>query len=137
MGSNLIRLSLISMISLIAVACLNSTPKKSSSIITNVKIDSCSYKESDAVDAEMITGCANCHTYNEHRTFPEVPTYKEISALDSLKLSDFIFKTRHNGYFIKETKLNRNNKAIDSLNECQRKNLVHFIKDYNRKIPTP
>ena len=85
---------------------------------------------------ELHVGCGNCHTSNANRAFSNVPTYAEIAAIDSLKLSDFIFKKRHNGYFLRDTiLLNHNNKAIDTLDECERRNLIHFIKSNNRRIP--
>lgn len=137
MVSNTIKLSLGSLLLIFAISCTNGNHKKIEQTKTsNVLKDTCQLDLGAAQNIELGVGCGNCHTYDEKRRYQKLPTYSEISAMDSLKLSDFIFKTRHNGYFLKDTMLvNHNNKALDTLNECEKRNLMFFIKSVNRHFP--
>jgi len=137
MVSNTIKLSLGSLFLIFAISCTNGNHKKieQSKVSTALK-DTCQLDLGAAQNIELGVGCGNCHTYDDKRRYPKLPTYAEISAMDSLKLSNFIFKTRHNGYFLKDTiLLNHNNKALDTLDECEKRNLMFFIKSVNRKFP--
>jgi len=81
-------------------------------------------------------GCSGCHTLTDKRSFPELPAFSEVAATDSLKLSNYIFKTKHNNLYIKEPMLrDHGNKKLDSLSECQRRSLISYIKDYHRNNP--
>jgi len=134
---NTIKVSLGSLALILFMSC-NQGNKRTENPIPKPAIQklSCILDLGATESIELHVGCGNCHTSNAERAFPNVPTYAEIAAIDSLKLSDFIFKQRHNGYFLRDTiLLNHNNKAIDTLDECERRNLIHFIKSNNRRIP--
>lgn len=134
---NIIKVSLGSFLVLVFFSCTNGGHQKTdSNNISKIQKDNCQLDLGRAQSIELHVGCGNCHTYDSKRQFTQVPTFKEIADIDSLKLSDFIFKTRHNGYFLKDTiLLNHNNKALDTLDECEKRNLVYFIKSNNRRIP--
>ncbi|MGN7985780.1 hypothetical protein ACTJKC_00485 [Pedobacter sp. 22226] len=83
-------------------------------------------------ELEFSIGCRSCHAQQEKRIYSHVPSYFELSKIDSLKLRDFIFISKHKGYFKKEPFLNHKIKTLDSLSDCDRKNLIHYIKEYNR-----
>jgi hypothetical protein len=137
MALNIIKVSLGRFLVLVFFSCTNGRHQKTdSNSISKIQKDTCQLDLGSAQSIELHVGCGNCHTYDAKRQFPQVPTFKEIADIDSLKLSNFIFKTRHNGYFLKDTiLLNHNNKALDTLDECEKRNLVYFIKSNNRRIP--
>lgn len=116
------------------LSCSNGGKKKPDKAEVQVAHkDSCILDLGAAQSIESKVGCANCHTPSPVRKYPEVPRYAELSAMDSLKLSDFIFKTRHKGLFLSDTSFrNHQNKAIDTLNECERRNLIHYIKNFKK-----
>jgi len=137
MVSNTIKLSLGSIFLIFVISCTNGKPGDiMKSKMQNTPKDTCQLDLGKAQNIELGVGCGNCHTYDEKRRYPNLPTYAEISAIDSLKLSEFIFKTRHNGYFLRDTiLLNHTNKALDTLGECEKRNLIFFIKSVNRRFP--
>lgn len=136
MEFNTIKISLGSLILLFFFSCAGGDHHKADlNNISNIKRDSCKLELGTAQMIELHVGCINCHTYDEKRRFPQVPTIKEVANIDSLKLSDFIFEARHNGYFLKDTiLLNHNNKALDTLDACEKRNLLYYIKSQNRRI---
>ncbi|MET4138470.1 hypothetical protein [Pedobacter sp. UYP1] len=136
MDSNIIRLNLGSLIVCAIISCTNNSGKSHSQVSKKQEIDTCDLKPFIGSNIENKVGCENCHRDSERRIYPEVLTYTELSATDSLKLSDFIFKTKHNNLYIKEPMLrDHGNKKLDSLTECQRRSLIHYLKDHNRNIP--
>ncbi|WP_316824050.1 hypothetical protein [Pedobacter miscanthi] len=136
MHLNITKLSLDSfLIIFLAVSCTENKKYKSETIKIQPKkiIDDCVTLDlAKGNNLEFNVGCSGCHTAHEKRNLLNVPSFPELSRIDSLKLSDFIFLSKHNGYFKKEPTLNFRIKKIDSLSECDRKNLIHFIKQYNR-----
>lgn len=76
-------------------------------------------------------GCGNCHHKMGDRMYRNIPTFSELSAMDSLKLQNFIFKTKHKGMYPEYYKVKR----PDTLSECEVQNLMHYIKDINRESP--
>ncbi|WP_440789325.1 c-type cytochrome [Pedobacter sp. 22226] len=91
-------------------------------------------RDSKGSDLAFDIGCNSCHPSGGNRTMITLPTFEEISRIDSLKLRDFIFISKHKGYFKKEPALNYKIKKIDSLSDCDRKNLIHYIKNQSRII---
>jgi hypothetical protein len=85
-------------------------------------------------EIESAIGCRSCHSPRDTRDFRNLLTMHEISAIDSSKLDDFIFTTKHNDLFKKIPDAQFRIKKIDSLSECDRKNLLHFLKGYSRPI---
>jgi hypothetical protein len=53
--------------------------------------------------------------------------------MDSVKLKDYIFKSKHKGMY--SNQLKSSGEKLDSLTECQIRNLMHYIKNFNRDIP--
>lgn len=133
MGFNIIKLSLGSLaICFIIVACNNNRPLQSRESKSVLK-DSCRLERSAGSMAIAKVGeCRHCHLmFDVPRMRADIPILNEIAALDSLKLSDYLFKSRHKGMYPKSYP--SSNKAIDSLDDCERKNLIHFIKNAGRK----
>ena len=136
MFSSTKKLILGSAIIFFAISCTSDQKKVKQSRVAEIRRDTCQLALGKAQIIELGVGCGNCHTYDEKRRYPKLPTYAEISSMDSLRLSEFIFKTRHNGYFLTDTMLiNHNNKALDTLNVCEKRNLMFFIKSVNRHFP--
>ena len=137
MASNILKLSFGSILISVLFACTG-TPEKGSvkHQPSTIKKDTCELRSYIGDNIDLKVGCSGCHGPWDKRTYPNVPTFSEISAIDSLRLVTFIFKTKHKGYYLKEPMLrDHGNKKLDSLDDCQKRNLVHFIKNYNRKIP--
>lgn len=134
MESITIKLSLAALVLCFLLSCSNGTNGKTETIkAAPIQKDSCSLNTGAAETIELSVGFANCHTPGPVRKYPEVPRYAELSATDSLKLSNFIFKTKHKGLLLSDTSFqNHQNKAIDRLNECERRNLIHYIKNFKK-----
>ena len=77
--------------------------------------------------------CTNCHfVWDEAvRLRKDIPLLREISLMDSVKLSSYIFNTRHNGMFSEDFPDAKN--TIENLSDCDQKNLIHYLKDHNRE----
>jgi hypothetical protein len=136
MVSNLTKLSLGSLLICIVTACISNTSKETGKLVKPLT-DTCGdLRQYTGSFILSDVGCSGCHSTNDKRPFPDVPTFSEVAATDSLKLSDYIFKTKHNNLYIKEPMLrDHGNKKLDSLSDCQKKSLIHYIKDSNRKTP--
>jgi hypothetical protein len=143
MDLNTIKLSLGSLlITFLMFSCTYNQSSTEKSKVKSVK-DTCdlwySAAGNDIRDAlgnniESGIGCRSCHSPQDKRDFRNLPTMREISAIDSLKLSDFIFIARHNGFFKTIPASQFRIKKIDSLSACDRENLLHFLKGYGRPI---
>lgn len=116
----------------IIVAYNNNRPLQSQKSKSVLK-DSCRLERSTgSMVIAKVGECRHCHLmFDVPRMRAHIPIMNEIAALDSLKLSDYLFRSRHNGMYTKSYP--SSNKAIDSLDECERKNLIHFIKNAGRK----
>lgn len=60
-------------------------------------------------------------------------TFRELSNLDSLKLIEYVFKKKHNGWYEKNGTFMAS--RMDTLNDCEIKSVIRYIKDYNRDTP--
>jgi len=136
MASNFKNLSLGSLLICVVIACTNNPSKEAAKSVKQLT-DTCGdLKQYTGSFILSDVGCSGCHTLADKRSFPELPTFSEVAATDSLKLSNYIFKTKHNNLYIKEPMLREHgNKKLDSLSDCQKKSLIHYIKDYDRNIP--
>ncbi|QNK60988.1 hypothetical protein H7F33_10335 [Pedobacter sp. PAMC26386] len=132
MGLNIIKLSLGSLIIFCSLfACNNSQSKQVKSVII-VQKDSCRLDLSKGEAVVLNLGeCRYCHLRNDVPRFKKnIPIWKELAGMDSLKLSNFIFVGKHNGMYKKVFPAVL--KRIDSLDDCQKRNLIHFIKAASR-----
>lgn len=136
MVSNLIKLNLGSLLICVVIACSSNTGRENTQLVKTLT-DTCGdLRKYTGSFILSHVGCSGCHSAGEKRTFSDIPTFSEVAATDSLKLSDYIFKTKHDSLYTKEPMLKEHgNKKLDSLSECQKKSLIHYIKDSNRKIP--
>jgi len=130
MVSNTIKLSLGSFLTFVIFACTNET--KSMKQISTEIIDTCKYYRSDARQVVSSLSCYTCHVKADVRV-NDMPTFSEISSMDSLKIINFAFIKKHNGWFsnsgvYKSTKM-------DTLSDCEIKSAIRYIKDYNRDTP--
>jgi len=138
MGLSSIRLSLGSVLVFILFACSGRENKGNVNLQTvRTANDSCKLDLTDGRRLVNSLSCTNCHTVWDlaPRVRKEVPIFTEISSMDSLKLSDYVFRTKHNGMFIKD--FPDAGKIIDSLSECEKNNLIHYIKDHNKSHVYP
>ncbi|MDO7742733.1 MAG: hypothetical protein MUP99_03135 [Pedobacter sp.] len=98
-----------------------------------ISTDTC---KADLIEGRILVGklsCTNCHLVLDEapRMRKNIPLLREISMMDSLKLSSYIFDTKHNGMFIKDYPDSK--KILDSLSECDKSNLTHYLKEHNRE----
>jgi hypothetical protein len=121
----------------LASGCINKTKVKddTNEATKRVIIDTCKLSFDKGYEIGSNISCRNCHAQGEQRNALNLPTMNELSRMDSLKLSGFLFTTKHqkNLDFFKDSPISMLRlKRIDSLSACDRKNLVHFIKEYSR-----
>ncbi|MGN7985782.1 hypothetical protein ACTJKC_00495 [Pedobacter sp. 22226] len=109
-----------------------SDPKEKDVKIRQTKIDTCNLNLEKGHLLEVDVSCRSCHVESENRTSLDLPTMYDLSRMDSLKLNNFIFISKHKDYFKKDTLLDFRLKSITRFSECERKNLVHYIKNYKR-----
>ena len=129
-----IRLSLGSLIICTLFTCTGKVNKENSiqQVVKAVK-DTCNLELSRGRRLITNLSCTNCHIVwdNGPRMRKNIPLFTDLSAMDSLKLRDYVFKTKHNGMYIKD--FPDAGKKIDSLSECDKNNLIHYIKDHNKE----
>jgi len=130
MDFNTIKLNLSSLLICLLIACTGSN-KKETAKKSDIKKDTCKLDLYIGSNIEFSLGCANCHHKMGDRMFPNSPTFSELSAMDSLKLKDFIFKSKHKGMYPEYYKVKR----PDTLSECEIQNLMHYIKNFSRENP--
>ncbi|WP_157263330.1 hypothetical protein [Pedobacter sp. R20-19] len=128
--SNLIKLSLGSLLVFLIFACTNET--KSIKQVSTEIMDTCKYYKSDARKVVSSLSCYTCHVKAEVRV-NNMPTFSEISSMDSLKIINFAFIKKHNGWF-SNTGVYKSAR-MDTLNDCEIKSVIRYIKDYNRDTP--
>lgn len=132
MISNIIKLGFGSFLFLFIVACVNK-PKSKDNIVSNKKIlKDCRYYAYDAQQIVSNLGCYNCHVRTNERLF-EIPTFSEISIIDSLKLLKYTFTKKHKGWYDKSGTFKKS--RMDTLSDCEVKSVIRYIKDYNRDTP--
>ncbi|MGN7989213.1 hypothetical protein ACTJKC_17830 [Pedobacter sp. 22226] len=131
MVSNTIRLSLGSLLIFLMLAC-RSEPDNVTNVAQKKPIDTCRYYRYDARHIVSDLGCYNCHVKNGERWY-EMPTFKELSAMDSLKLIDYAFTKKHKGWYSKNGTFKT--VKMDTLSDCEIKSAIRYIKDYNRDLP--
>jgi hypothetical protein len=122
---------------LFAAGCINKTKVKddTNKATKRITTDTCKLSFDKGYEIGSNISCRSCHAQGEQRNALNLPTMNELSGMDSLKLSGFLFTTKHkkNLDFFKDSPISMLRlKRIDSLSECDRKNLLHFIKEYSR-----
>jgi len=127
---NTIKLSLGSLLILLFFNCQNA--KKSNKKIIKKSTDTCKYYRYDARQIVSNLGCYNCHVKNGERWY-KMPTFRELSAMDSLKLVDYAFTRQHKGWYSKDGTFK--SAKMDTLTDCEIKSAIRYIKDYGRDIP--
>ncbi len=96
MVSNTIKLSLGSLLFFVMLACINKS-KNNKLITKKITVDSCNYYKYDARQIVSNLSCYNCHLRTDERLDNNIPTFSELSAMDSLKLVDYTFTKKHKG----------------------------------------
>lgn len=132
MVSNTIKISLGSLLFFVIMACLNDS-ENNTRVIKKITVDSCKFYKYDARQTISNLSCYNCHVRLEKRLDNNIATFSELSAMDSLKLIDYAFTKRHKGDYGKKGAFKTS--EMDSLSECEIKNAIQYIKNYNRNIP--
>lgn len=130
MDLNTIRINLSSLLLCFFIACTG-TNQKQGNKKPETKKDTCKLDLYVGSNIELSLGCGNCHKLMGDRVASKIPTYLELSKIDSLKLKEFIFKTKHKNMYPEYYKVKR----LDTLSECEIRNLMHYIKNFGRGIP--
>lgn len=125
---NTIKITLGSILLLLAIACHTQEKKKSDQ-------NTCRYYAYDAHQIVSNLGCKNCHVPYGDRMDKNILTMKEISIIDSLKLVNYTFTKKHKGSYSKNGAFKTT--IMDTLNECEIKSVIRYIKDSGRDIPLP
>lgn len=133
MVSNIIKLSLGSLLVLVVFACTNGS-KNTKNITPKKIVDTCRYYRYDARQIVSNLGCYNCHVRTDERLF-KIITFSELSKIDSLKIIDYAFTKKHKGWYSKTGTFKKS--RMDTLSDCEIKSAIRYIKDYNRNIPMP
>jgi len=132
MVSNIIKLSLGSILFLFTAACLNKPLSNQKTLGKGKIVDTCRYYAYDVHQIVSNLGCYNCHVRTNERLF-EIPTFSEISIIDSLKLLKYTFTKKHKGWYDKSGTFKKS--RMDTLSDCEVKSVIRYIKDYNRDTP--
>lgn len=136
MASSTTKLSLGSLLLFLILACVNESKNTESTVVKKKSIDeTCKYYAYDAQQIVSNLSCYNCHVRTDERLDNNIPTFSELSAMDSLKLINYAFKKRHKGDYSKKGAFKTS--RMDTLSDCEIKSAIRYIKDYNRNIPMP
>ncbi|MBE5322345.1 hypothetical protein IM793_24600 [Pedobacter sp. MR2016-19] len=136
MDSNIIKLSLGSLLTLLIISCINKSENNSNAMVIKKKIiDTCKYYAYDAHQIVSNLSCKSCHLSPdlEERDDRGWPTFRGLAAMDSLKLIDYVFTKKHKGSYSKNGAFKTT--IMDTLNECEIKSVIRYIKDSGRDIP--
>ncbi|NTE03456.1 hypothetical protein G6M26_06865 [Agrobacterium tumefaciens] len=135
MVSNTIKLSLGSLFFAIFFSCVNK-PKSIENIAINQKcLDTCIYVKHIGRQIMSGLGCDNCHTKLGSNKYKDILTFDDISILDSIKILEFSFIKRHNGWYNKNGDLK--SARMDTLSDCEIRSVIRYIKDFSRDVPMP
>jgi len=129
MVSNLIKLSLGSILLFFAFSCIY-TKKKTIAKNTN----NCEYIRYNIGQTISNLGCKNCHI-EQILGMENILTFNELSKLDSLALINYTFTKKHNGWYSKDGDFK--SARMDTLSVCEIRNIIRYIKDSGRDIPMP
>ncbi|MCX2585059.1 hypothetical protein [Pedobacter sp. MR22-3] len=135
MVSNIIKLSLGSLLLLVALSCIN---KSKENTLNNQNLgDTCRYYKYEAGQIISALGCRNCHLAPDLELKDDRgwPTFRGLANMDSLKLIRYSFKEAHKGWYSKKGPYKT--ARMDTLSDCEIRNVIHYIKDYGRDIPMP
>jgi len=132
MISNLTKLSLGSLLSILLFTCQN---VKENTIAKS--IDTCRFSRYNVGQLISNLGCKNCHiaSIEERIDSKGSITFRGLAAVDSLKLIDYIFTKKHKGWYINNGDFKT--ARMDTLSDCEIRNVIHYIKDAGRDIPMP
>jgi len=65
----------------------------------------------------------------------EISTFEELAKMDSLKLINYAFTKKHKGWYSKTGSFKT--ARMDTLTDCEIKNVIRYIKDAGRDISLP
>ena len=132
MVSNITKLGLGSIILILFFSCQNVTKN-----ISKKLTDTCNYYRYDAGQIVSNLGCKNCHlrmTVDKKDEYGS-PTFIGLASMDSLKLINYAFTKKHKGWYSKTGSFKT--ARMDTLTDCEIKNVIRYIKDAARNIPMP
>jgi len=117
------------------ISCSSNHRSEENSLRTSV--DSCLV---NLYDGELLLDkigiCRSCHLAGPGPRFDAMTlTFNELSVLESSKISDYVFAKKHGGMFVKDYP--ESGQVIDSLSNCDKKNLIHLIKAAAKNTPVP
>lgn len=138
MASSTTKLSLGSLLLFLILACVNESKNTESTVVKKKSIDeTCKYYAYDAHQIVSNLSCKSCHLSPDlkERDDRGWPTFRGLAAMDSLKLIDYVFTKKHKGSYSKNGAFKTT--IMDTLNECEIKSVIRYIKDSGRDIPVP
>ncbi|TCO30820.1 hypothetical protein EV200_101259 [Pedobacter psychrotolerans] len=137
MVSNIIRLSLGSMLFLLTAACVNKPLSNQKTLGKGKIVDTCRYYRYEAGQIISTLGCRNCHLAPDLELKDDRgwPTFRGLANMDSLKLIKYVFKEAHKGWYSKTGTFKAS--RMDTLNDCEIKGAIQYIKDAGRSIAIP
>ncbi|WP_316804703.1 hypothetical protein [Pedobacter nototheniae] len=133
MVSNTIKLSLgSSLFCILLFACQNENND-----INTKSANTCKFSRYEAGEIISNLGCKNCHitSIKEKIDTKGSISFIGLAAMDSLKLIDYTFTKKHKGWYSKNGTLKAT--RMDTLSDCEIKNVIRYIKDSGRDIPMP
>jgi len=134
MVSNIIKLSLGSLLFFVFVACLNKNKIDIKVFKKSSLTDSCKYYAEDARQLVSNLSCYSCHITGGER-LNDIPSFDKLAAMDSLKLVNYVFIKKHNGDYNRKGAFQTS--KMDTLSDCEIKSAIRYIKDAGRNIPMP
>ncbi|MFD2288809.1 hypothetical protein GJU39_05840 [Pedobacter petrophilus] len=139
MVSNLIKLSLGSLFILSIYSC-KGKPKYVKPIIEKKEkkvIDTCRYYAYDAGQIISNLSCKFCHLSPDvaEKDDRGWATFRGLARMDSLKIVDYTFTKKHKGWFSENGPYKT--ARMDTLSDCEIRNVIRYIKDSDRNIPLP
>ena len=133
---NIIRLSFGSVL-LFTASCVNKPTSNQNALDKKKVVDTCRYYRYEAGQVISTLGCRNCHLAPDLELKDDRgwPTFRGLANMDSLKLIRYTFKEAHKGWYSKTGSFKT--ARMDTLSDCEIKNVVRYIKDFDRDIPLP
>jgi len=135
---NITKLSLGSLLMPMIISCNNQSEHNANAVIVNKKLkDTCKYQAYDEHQIISNLSCKSCHLSPDIEIEDDRgwPTFRGLANMDSLKLVDYVFTKKHQDSYSKNGAFKTN--IMDTLNDCQIKSVIRYIKDSGRDIAVP
>ncbi|NTD95630.1 cytochrome c [Agrobacterium tumefaciens] len=135
--SNTTKLILGSALFLFTAACVNKPSSNQNMLGKENIVATCKYYRYEAGQIISNLGCKNCHlrmTVDKKDEYGS-PTFIGLASMDSLKIIEYAFTKKHKGWYSKTGSFKT--ARMDTLSDCEIRNVIRYIKDAARNIPMP